>query len=704
MKKQLALFNNNLVNKYDYSFSIKSLSTQLIEHYSWESGIPNFINHDMHRPLSWSRIHGLSIDNTKVGLLGEISIPETKKEKSLIHNLTQDYLEKTVFNITHEDKDKLKTLIGESVYSENIKFIRGECITAFDTNIALKKFPELFGNYENDKRSLVDLSTLDCIAPGIFSYNGLLVFAHRYFRRSLSPLNNLNTPLLKQLQTLSSDKDLEVKILLDPHSLGLPGSYLEPIELDYWWGPKFDDSLKDISNGVATHVTSKEESFFNGISKTEFWWHDQNGIKSLECEETRDIPSAEMLELGNSYGFRYAHSMLTNEGIPNHLDGAIRLYDEDGFLSRLDTSIDKAGKNAHYFKIWRIDGNISVSTWKRILSDYYKDNRLIGEYFEGEDSKSENITSNKKEFLTKEKKYVYTPSKEQGPSIYISIKDKDENIQHDVIIHTEDLITDYFELNNTIDLKFIGLQKQLINRFNSNLKIPNECIIIAYEDMNFRIPEVAFYGEDSVTNAIEYLGIVQSYIPKLPLIKESTITFAISVEYESFILKISCITNSKDFLDLLSHNDLIPTSHIDIHDWVSRTQQNIININNKNCEPQTLLLRNKKIHIPLVMLNEHEVIIDGNNLVVKFHKSNIDNVTGMELNYKPVMLNAVKNATCAKCNISFFDCKCIHSKLIMDKINPLGIYWSETTSFPDEVLNPPASSGDKVAIEMVNKE
>lgn len=298
MKKQLVLFNNNLVNKYDFSFSIKSLSTQLLGHYDWELGIPNFINHDMHRPFSWSRIHGLSIDNTKIGLFGEISIPETKIEKRLVHNLTQIYLRKTVFNITHEDKDKLKTLIGESVYSENIKFIRGECITAFDTNIALKKFPELFGDYENDKRSLVDLSTLDCIAPGVFLYNDLLVFAHRYFRRSLSPLNNLNTPLLKQLQTLSSNKDLDVKILLDPHSLGLPGSYLEPVELDYWWGPKFDDSLKDISNGVSTHATSKDESFFNGISKTEFWWHEQNGIKSLECEETRDIPSAEMLELG----------------------------------------------------------------------------------------------------------------------------------------------------------------------------------------------------------------------------------------------------------------------------------------------------------------------------------------------------------------------------------------------------------------------
>lgn len=695
MKKQLVLFNNNLVNKYDFSFSIKSLSTQLLGHYDWELGIPNFINHDMHRPFSWSRIHGLSIDNTKIGLFGEISIPETKIEKRLVHNLTQIYLRKTVFNITHEDKDKLKTLIGESVYSENIKFIRGECITAFDTNIALKKFPELFGDYENDKRSLVDLSTLDCIAPGVFLYNDLLVFAHRYFRRSLSPLNNLNTPLLKQLQTLSSNKDLDVKILLDPHSLGLPGSYLEPVELDYWWGPKFDDSLKDISNGVSTHATSKEESFFNGISKTEFWWHEQNGIKSLECEETRDIPSAEMLELGNYYGFRYAHSMLTNQGIPNHLDGAIRLYDEDGFLSRLDTSIDKAGKNAQYFKLWRIDGEISVSMWKRILSDYYKDNRLIGEYFEGEDLKSEYITSNKKEFLTKEKKYIYTPNKDQGPSIYISIKNKDKNIQHDVIIYAEDLITDRFELHNTIDLKFIGLQKKLIEKFNSNLKTPSKCIVITYEDMNFRIPEVAFHGKDSITNAIDYLGIVRSYIRKTPLIKESTITFTISIEYEYFILTISCITNKDDFLDLLSHSDLFPKNHIDIHDWILRTQQSIININNKCCEPQTLFLRDKKIHIPLVMLSDYENSIKGNKIFVEFHESNIDNVTGMKLNYKPAMLNEVKNATCAKCNISFFDCKCIHSKLIMDKFNHLGIYWSETTSFPDEVLDLPTSSGGK---------
>lgn len=695
MKKKLALFNNNLLNKYNYSFSIESLSMMLLEHYDWVLGIPNFINHDIHRPLSWSRIHGLSIDNKKVNLLGEISIPETKKEKYLIHNLTQNHLEKTIFNVNQEDKDKLKNLIGESVYSEDIKFIRGECITAFDKNIALKKFPEIFGSYENDKRSLVDLSKLDYIAPGVFAYKGLLVFAHRYFRRSLSPLNNLNIPLLKQLQTLSSDKTLEVKILLDPHSLGLPGSYLEPIELDYWWGPKFDDSLKDISNGVSTYVTPKEESFFNGISKTEFWWHDQNGIKSLECEEIRDIPSAEMLELGNSYGFRYAHSMLTNEGTPYHLDGAIRLYDEDGFLSRLDTSIDKAGKNAHYFKIWRIDGEISVSTWKRILSDYYKDNRLIGEYFHGEDLKSENITSNKKIFFEKEKKYTHTLNNDQGPSIYISINNKDKNIQHDVIIHTEDLITDYFELKNTMDLKFYGLQKLIKNKFKQNLKIPNKSTIIAYEDMNLRIPEMAFHGERAITNTIEYLGIVQSYIRKSPLIKESTITFSVSIEYGDLILTISCIANKNDFLDLLSYGDFIPIDHNDIHDWPSRMQLNIININNNNCEPQILFLRNKKIHMPLVMLSEHEKIIEGNNVFVRFHESNIDNVAGMKLNHKPVMLNAVKNVICDKCNISFFDCKCIHSKLIMNKFEHLGVYWSETTTFPDEILTPPTSSGGR---------
>ncbi|MBL5863523.1 hypothetical protein JBO49_23250 [Serratia fonticola] len=703
MKKKLVLFNNNLPNKYDYSFSTDSLVRQFLQHCDWDSGIPNFINHDMLRPLSWSRTHGVSIDNTSVNLFGELSIPENKFERKQINKLTTDYLGKTIYNLGDEDREKLANLIGKSLISEETKFIRGECVTAFGKNIAREKFPELFGNYENDKRNLVDLKKLDFIAPGVFLYNDILVFAHRYFRRSLSPLNNLNIPLLKILQELAEDENLSVKILLDPHSLGLPNSYLEPIELDYWWGPKFDDSLDKIPYGVTTHTSSKEEAFFSGISKTEFWWHEQNSIKSLECEETRDIPSGEMLELGNKYGFRYAHSMLNDKGIPYHLDGAIRLYDEDAFISRLDKTIDKAGKNSHYFKIWRIDGEITVPLWKRILSDYFKDNRLIGEYFDGKDIKTETFLSKKNEYLSKEKRYVYTPNKEQGVSIYLSAQKKENHPHAEVIINNEDLITDKFEIHNTMDVKFIGLKKKINLRFRESVDEPRKINFIAYEDMNLRIPEVSFHGENAIAHSLEYLRDVENIITNdLSLVDDSVITFTISIDYETLTLRISCVSYKQDFLKLISSKEFIPKEQNQLCKWVSDTYALIKDKNQNTQTQETLFLRNKRIYLPLIMLSEHEIEIDGNIIRIKFHESNIDNKKGMEKNHKAVMLNLVKKITCTKCNTSFFECECISGYKKIDDFSHLGAYWSDTNSFSEEKLRALALNGDKVAVEMAN--
>ncbi|HDT5144900.1 TPA: hypothetical protein QHS21_000922 [Klebsiella michiganensis] len=704
MKRKLVLFNNNLPNKYDYSFSIDSLVKQFLQHHDWDSGVPNFINHDMLRPLSWSRTHGISIDSTSVNLFGELYIPENRTERKQIYGLTKNYLDNTIYNLDDDDKNELENLIGKNLITKETKFIRSECVTAFGENIAREKFPELFGDYENDKRKLVNLNELTSVAPGIFSYKGLLIFAHRYFRRSLSPLNNLNAPLLKILKELSEDTKLSVKILLDPHTLGLPNSYLEPIELDYWWGPKFDDSLDKIPNGVTTHTSSKEEAFFNGISKTEFWWHEQNSIKSLECEETRDIPSGEMLELGNNYGFRYAHSMLDDKGIPFHLDGAIRLYDEDGFISRLDTTIDKAGKNAHYFKIWRIDGEITVPLWKRILSDYFKDNRLIGEYFDGKDIKTETFFSKKNEYLNKEKRYVYTPCKEQGINIYLSVKNKEDNYQAEVVINNEDLITDTFEMSNTMDVKFIGLKKKIHFNFDKLVEEPKKINFIAYEDMNLRIPEVSFHGENARSHSLEYLRDVENFITNdISLTDDSVITFTISIDYETLTLKISCMSYKQDFLSLVSNEEFVPKEQRQLNKWVSDNHVLIKDKKQNTHTQETLFLRNKRIYLPLIMLSEHEYLIEGSIIKIRFHESNLDNKKGMENNHKAVMLNLVKKMTCTKCKTSFFECNCISGARRIDDFSLLGAYWSDTNSFSEEKLKALALSGDRVAIEMEKK-
>ena len=53
--------------------------------------------------------------------------------------------------------------------------------------------------------------------------------------------------------------------------------------------------------------------------------------------------------------------------------------------------ISKCGKNSKYIKLWRIDNDFSVSLWKELISSFYRENSLIGQYFGGIDEKYEQI-------------------------------------------------------------------------------------------------------------------------------------------------------------------------------------------------------------------------------------------------------------------------------------------------------------------------
>ena len=49
------------------------------------------------------------------------------------------------------------------------------------------------------------------------------------------------------------------------------------------------------------------------------------------------------------------------------------------------------GKNSEYVKLWRIDNEFSILLWKELISNFYRENPLIGEYFGGVDEKYEQI-------------------------------------------------------------------------------------------------------------------------------------------------------------------------------------------------------------------------------------------------------------------------------------------------------------------------
>ncbi|MBA5603866.1 hypothetical protein H3H36_00625 [Duganella sp. FT3S] len=84
---------------------------------------------------------------------------------------------------------------------------------------------------------------------------------------------------------------------------------------------------------------------------------------------------------GSTYGCRYAHAEFSaNEDAITHFDGAIRAYPAEAYFDRIDTSIDKAGKHSDYSKLFRLDGGLPISDWKRLLTDYFQGNALIPEY------------------------------------------------------------------------------------------------------------------------------------------------------------------------------------------------------------------------------------------------------------------------------------------------------------------------------------
>ncbi|EAW2101272.1 hypothetical protein LGS88_002590, partial [Salmonella enterica] len=383
MKSYLQILNTDQINKYNYKFNLSALESSLKQ--AWDIGTPSFISHDYHRPYAWCKTLGLWVMPHQAALLGNMLIPSNQEEREWINLLCSDFISRKIQDVLINDKECLLSKIDKSFISEDAIIVRRECVSILDRNIARKVFPEIFSGNETDKHSLIPLENLNPIKPGVFEYKGLALFAHRFFRRSLSQFNNLNSPFLEGFQNLAENNELDLKIAIDPHSLGLIESYHTPIELDFWWGPRFNDDLNHIPLGVTLHKADEKEAFFSGISKTEFWWHRQDGIQSLECEEVREKPSYGFSSERNEelYGCRYVHSMVNDEGKAYHLDGAVRVYNEEQFINRLDLDIMKAGKNTEYYKLWRVDGTIEISLWKSLISNFYKDNHLIGEYFLG---------------------------------------------------------------------------------------------------------------------------------------------------------------------------------------------------------------------------------------------------------------------------------------------------------------------------------
>ena len=485
MKTVTAIFGSNLVNRYGMIMPVPVLASALDQ--AWNNPLPSSIGHDIHRATGWNNAIALHLQPGLARLFGAIHYAENPAEMDTVRHVLDNAISRHIDTL-----DKI---------SVNAQLHARGCVAFHDSGLARRVFPSLFSKC--DKHGLIPLSGLKSVGPGVFEIEGLLLFAHRFFRRSLSHYNTLNDPFLERLSATAEDQKLDVRIALDEDLVGHPNTLLKNIELQYWWGPQFSDKLEEIKIGVTRHKADESERFFNAVSATDFWWYEQDGRKTFECEEIRDLNVPSMGESASEFGCRFVHSILVPDNTKSiHLDGSIRLYSEDLMLERVDKDIMHFGRRAKYTKLWRVDGPLPVEAWKALINDYYRDNHLVGEYFGGKEEGEEEVRPkaiNIDEACSIHEFAPCTMSRGDGIRIAISFHPHSEKTSTRTIEPIEhfnkgDGWVDYIEAC-TVELV------KLIKRRGGAIDIPDNVAVIAYEDMVTNLPLIEHCDAESLRHA-----------------------------------------------------------------------------------------------------------------------------------------------------------------------------------------------------------
>lgn len=403
MKRSLGVFNSDQVNLSGFRIPASEL-VKAEERHRMERmgdglpiGLPVNIQHDMHRPIGWSQVLGHFVDGAMVRVVGLINEAETDDEKSRLVALVSGFWDHHHDKGMDVFKEELMERIKPSAVSEDARFLHIESYVVSHPNLAAELYPELFAETSDlvDKDGLTDYRALSKrlkqLQPGVFHdlERDLLLFAHRFFRRSLSHRNKLNDYFLSSFDKTASERNAVVpRLRLDPDLIGHPATNHGLVELEYWRGPRFTDDISSIPSGVAEHKASKRTMYYDGIDKTQVWWKAPESrreadshveYRTLEVEELIENPSGGLV--GECFGCRYAHAEFSSDvSAITHFDGAIRAYEGEAYLERIDASIDRAGKRSQYTKLFRFDGPLPVESWKRVLSDYFRGNPLVPEY------------------------------------------------------------------------------------------------------------------------------------------------------------------------------------------------------------------------------------------------------------------------------------------------------------------------------------
>lgn len=474
------------------------LSVSALDDMIWmgsNGGRPLGISHDYHRFIGWNLITGLYISHEMSYVVGNSYLPNSKEEYDNLYKKRDNFW----YNFINEQLSNYKIPFADELRNHKLFnndgrwYFNGLALYGYK-GITYKAFPNLT-SLEDDGLIKLDvlLSLFEYKGQGVFASRNcdLAIILHPYFRRSFSICNNYNFGFVDKLFEVYESGNKSVKVKIDPDWIGFAPSYITSFEYEYWFGPKYSDDIESIQQGVVKYQNEPENKLFNNIEFTEFVWQkkDDGDRYQFEMEEVTDTDAPTLAS--GTFACRYLHAFydIASKAF-NHFDGAIRAYDLDGIVERLDLPMNQAGHNATYMKIFRMDGVIEINLWKGLITQYLCSNQAVYDYF----NIPRPFTSVQKEKKEKSvKDYIpYVMKAGDGVRLCISYRSK-VDLKDNWCFANFDEIELEDGKHNAIEFPTIEVMK-VLKKNGCQISLPDDKLIIIVEDYNNNIPTV-FHGD-----------------------------------------------------------------------------------------------------------------------------------------------------------------------------------------------------------------
>ncbi len=251
-----------------------------------------------------------------------------------------------------------------------------------------------------DKEELISYNFLESefvlkpFASGYFYSDKFMLMAHSFFRRGYYHGNNFSPRFIDTFwQYPVKDNDRYIALDMDRVRINVDDSMY--MELDTWYGAKFNKNPEEIEDGIVKlrpplDLESFEIEFlFGDTYSLDIKWYTKDNIKVFQAEEFKAENNTVEQNEETYYPARYIHSEydITKKEF-RHFDGAIHFYTEEEYFQRRDSDFNYNDKNdlkvkTASKKIFKINGSVSMSDWIELTSHFLTGNPLVFEYFEG---------------------------------------------------------------------------------------------------------------------------------------------------------------------------------------------------------------------------------------------------------------------------------------------------------------------------------